>query len=141
MTEHKPEAPALGFSIQAEINKKRTVVVQSHLPATATGDEIFEMWDKCCRQLDRLDTRYRLHDLKVVLEVDEKEFADKGAAVGKLATAYENEWTSGNRKGPFKPTMQQQANLDNQHNFLVELKKRIERTKKEIAEAEAIVKG
>lgn len=134
-----PSAPALGFSITANINQKRQIVVQSFVPLDAEPAEISKVLDKALDQIDRAENRYLLRDLKLVLENDENTLKQHVEKVADLQNAYQREWMASGRRGDFKLAGVQKTNVENVQKTIEGLKDRVARTKTQIEEISAAV--
>jgi len=133
-------APALGFSIVATLNNKRQITVQSFVPLDTSKEEIAKTLDKILDQLDRQDTRYRLHDLKILLERDEKSLAQHISQAADLQNAYVAEHAASGRRGEYEPKGTQKTNIENVRKTIEALKEQVAKIKVEIKEGESLVK-
>ena len=65
-------APALGFSITANIHDRSQIVAQSFVPFDASDDQVNAALDKVMRALDRQAAKYQIKDLKRKLEFEDQ---------------------------------------------------------------------
>lgn len=139
MPDETPAAPALGFSVNAKLNNKRDITVQSFVPLDADPAAIAKILDKVLDQLDRQDTRYRLKDLHTLLENDENTLANHVTQVADLQNAYVNEHAASGRRGEFALKGQQKTNVENLQKTITGLRDRIGKIKAEIVEGTKMV--
>lgn len=149
-----PAAPALGFSITSNITDRSQIVVQSFVPLDATDDEINAVLDKVMKACDRQRAKYLVNDFKLkaeledqALEAQKKVLEDRVGKLADLKNIYQSEWTDSNRRGDFKMTTQQEANvgkvqtdIENMAKTVAGMKQNVERYKSNLAELEAQAK-
>jgi hypothetical protein len=132
------EAVAITFTIEAKINQGRSIVAQTAIARDADAKTINEIMDKVAAALDRQEAKALIKGLKITLERDNKTLENTVNQVANLKTAYENEWASTGRKGPFELRGQQKSNVENQEKSLQALKERIDTINRDIKELEQV---
>ena len=68
-----PGEPAIGFSLDCKINDRRAFVIQTYLAIDARPKQINELLDRLLVSADRQEVRYRLKDMRLLLEKAELE--------------------------------------------------------------------
>lgn len=135
----KPEVSALGISLSCTINEKRALVVQTHLSQDTGQSELNGLLERMCKAADRLDTRYRLSDMKLILQKQIEELPlHEQDLVSFEEEAIRKHNVSG-RRGDFQWKGQDDTNRKQKAQNVAVLRRRIEDTKKAIAEAEAVL--
>jgi hypothetical protein len=135
-----PGEPAIGFSLDCKINDRRAFVIQTYLPISATPKEINAMLDKLHAAADRQEVRYRLKDMRLLLEKAEQELPlHEKKLVEFEEGAIRRHKTSG-RRADFEWKGNDATNRDNLIQTVAMTRVNIERIKKGIAEAEAELK-
>ena len=141
MPDEVVKVPLLAISLEAKFNQSRSVVFQTHVPLDGDVKEIYKKFSEICEIADRREEFYLLKGLRITLERDEAQLKSDIEKIANLATAYENEWMAGGRKGQFELKGQQRTNIDNQNGAVAALKERIVKVKTEIAELEKLQKA
>jgi hypothetical protein len=128
--------PAIGISLDCKINDRRALVIQTYLPRDAENGAVYHLLEKCLNAADILEVRYRLKDLKLLLEktVEELPVHEKKAQEYQ-ENAY-RKYLQGQRKGDFKFSGAEQASFDNMTTNVAACRENIKRFEKAIAEAE-----
>lgn len=135
-----PGEPAIGFSLDCKINDRRAFVIQTYLPISASPAEINAMLDKLHASADRQEVRYRLKDMKLLLEKAEQELPlHEKKLVEFEESAVRRHRTSG-RRADFEWKGNDATNRDNLIQTVAMTRVNIERIKKGIAEAEQELK-
>ena len=137
-------APALGFSITANIHGSAQIVAQSFVPFESNDDQINAALDKVMKAIDRQQAKYQVKDLKKKLEQEEMILVDQVQKAENLQNAALAEHKSlvddGKRRGPFKYNQQQEAAISNAKKTIEGMKFNVERYKVNIAELEALAR-
>src|SRR3974377_859362 len=97
-----PGEPAIGISLDCKINEKRALVIQTYLPRDAANGEVYHLLEKCLNAADILEVRYRLKDLRLLLE---KTLEELPVHEKKTKDYQENAYRKhmqGNRRGDIK---------------------------------------
>ena len=68
-----PTEPAIGISLDCKINDRRALVIQTHVSRDAPNGEVYHILEKCLNAADLLDIRYRLKDLRLLLDKTREE--------------------------------------------------------------------
>lgn len=135
-----PGEPAIGFSLDCKINDRRAFVIQTYLPISASPAEINAMLDKLHASADRQEVRYRLKDMKLLLEKAEQELPlHEKKLVEFEESAVRRHRTSG-RRADFEWKGNDATTRDNLIQTVAMTRVNIERIKKGIAEAEQELK-
>lgn len=133
-------APALGFSITANIHDRSQIVAQSFVPLDSTDDQINEALDKVMKALDRQHAKYQVKDLKRKMEMEEMVLQGQIEKVADLQNTASAEHAISGRRGEFKLNTQQKAAVDNAKKTIEGMKNNVERYKVNIAELEAMAR-
>ena len=131
-----PGEPAIGISLDCKINEKRALVIQTYLPRDSANGEVYHLLEKCLNAADILEVRYRLKDLRLLLEktLEELPIHEKKAQAYQ-ENAYKKHMQT-NRRGEFKFSQAEQASFDNMTTNVAACRENIKRFEKAIAEAE-----
>lgn len=70
MDETKGVAPALGISVNAQVDARRQIVFQTHVDAASTVEDINKLLDKLNTTVDRQVAFYQIEELENALERD-----------------------------------------------------------------------
>lgn len=133
-------APALGFSITANIHGSAQIVCQSFVPLEATDEQINDTVDKVMKAIDRQQAKYQVKDLKRKLEQEEIVLKDQVEKVANLQNTAAAEHAQSGRRGEYKPNVQQAAAIENSRKTIEGMKFNVERYRVNIAELEALAK-
>lgn len=136
MPDDTPAAPALGFSITANITDRSQIVVQSFVPLDATDDQINETLDKVFRATDRQRAKYQIKDFKLKAELEEQALADQVAKVADLQNKYAAEHTASGRRGEYKPSENQRVAIENARKTIEGMRHNVDRYKAGLKELE-----
>jgi hypothetical protein len=131
------EVSALGISLSCTINDKRALVIQTHVAQDADQKTLNALLERMCDSADKLDLRYRLKDLKTILEKQEEELPMHEDDLEKYESEVVRTHQTSGRRGEFKWAGQNDANRRQKAMNIATVRKRILDTKKAIAEAEA----
>ena len=111
--EEAAKSPALGFSIQIQIDPSRQIVAQTHLDRDASLEEINDLFDKVMMASDRQAARYKLEELH-------KHFAEHEEGYDRLVKNLElvdqqaqSAWETGKRRGPVQLSAKERADRAN----------------------------
>jgi hypothetical protein len=135
-----PGEPAIGFSVDCKINDRRAYVTQSYLPITASPKEINELLDRLLAAADRQEVRYRLKDMRLLLEKAEQELPLHEKDLVKFEETTVREHQASGRRSDFQWKGALAASRDNKIQNVAMARVNIDRIKKGIAEAEAELK-
>jgi hypothetical protein len=133
----EPGEPAIGFSLDCKINDRRAIVMQSYLPIDAKPVEINRLLEKMLAAADRTEIRYRLKDLKLLLEKHEQELPMHEKDLETFENRVVKDYQKSGRGSEFKWKGTDAASRDNKIQNIATMRIRIEHTKKAISEAEA----
>ena len=135
-----PGEPAIGFSIDCKINDRRAMVIQTYLPLDAAPKQINELLDRLLVSADRQEVRYRLKDMRLLLEKSELELPMHEKDLVKFEDTTVREYQASGRKANFEWKGALASSRDNKIQSVAMCRVNIERIKKGIAEAEAELK-
>jgi hypothetical protein len=135
-----PGEPAIGFSLDCKINDRRAVVMQAYLPVEASPQEISGLLDKMTGAADRMEVRYRLKDMHLILEKHLEELPLRDKALADFEDKEVTTYKASNRRSDFEWKGQSKTNRDNLIQSVAMTRVAIDRTRKAIAEAEAELK-
>ncbi len=133
-------APALGFSITANIHDRSQIVAQSFVPFDASDEQVDAALDKVMRALDRQAAKYQVKDLKKKMEFEEIALKNQVEKVADFQNAAANEHATSGRRGEFKLNKQQEVGLENHRKTIEGMKYNVERYRVNIAELEALIR-
>ncbi len=133
-------APALGFSITANIHGSAQIVAQSFVPFESDDAAINAALDKVMKAIDRQQAKYQVKDLKRKLEQEEMVLTDQVQKVANLQNTAVAEHAASGRRGEYKPNAQQSAGIENARKTIEGMKFNVERYRVNIAELEALAK-
>ena len=136
----EPGEPAIGFSIDCKINDRRAMVIQTYLPLDADPATINALLDRLLIAADRQEVRYRLKDMRLLLEKSEQELPMHEKDLVKFEESTVREHGATGRKSEFQWKGAQAASRDNKIQNVAMCRVNIDRIKKGIAEAEAELK-
>jgi hypothetical protein len=135
-----PGEPAIGFSIDCKINDRRAMVIQTYLPIDASPLMINALLDRLLTGADRQEVRYRLKDMRLLLEKAEAELPMHEKKLVEFEESAIRRHQSGGRKADFVWKGNDATNRDNLIQSVAMARVNIDRIKKGIAEAEAELK-
>lgn len=135
-----PGEPAIGFSIDCKVNDRRAMVIQTYLPIDAHSKVINEVMDRLLTAADRQEVRYRLKDMRLLLEKSEQELPLHEKKLVEFEDSAVRRHAAGGRKSDFAWKGNDAANRDNLIQNVAMARVNIDRIKKGIAEAEAELK-
>jgi hypothetical protein len=135
-----PGEPAIGFSIDCKINDRRAMVIQTYLPLDAAPKQINELLDRLLVSADRQEVRYRLKDMRLLLEKSEQELPMHEKDLVRFEDATVRDHKVSGRKSEFEWKGALASSRDNKIQSVAMCRVNIERIKKGIAEAEAELK-
>ena len=133
-------APALGFSITANIHGSAQIVAQSFVPFESDDAGINAALDKVMKAIARQQAKYQVKDLKRKQEQEEIVLRDQIEKVANLQNTAVAEHAASGRRGEYKPNAQQAAAIENSRKTIDGMKFNIERYRVNIAELEALAK-
>ena len=135
-----PGEPAIGFSIDCKVNDRRAMVIQTYLPLDAEKKQINELLDRLLVAADRQEVRYRLKDMRLLLEKSEQELPLHEKALVEFEESTVRRHKASGRRSDFEWKGADATNRDNKLQNVAMARVNIERIKKGIAEAEAELK-
>ena len=135
-----PGEPAIGFSIDCKVNDRRAMVIQTYLPVDAEPKQINELLDRLLVAADRQEVRYRLKDMRLLLEKSEQELPLHEKDLVKFEETTVREHQASGRRSEFQWKGAVASARDNKIQNVAMCRVNIERIKKGIAEAEAELK-
>src|SRR5258707_1066071 len=135
-----PGEPAIGFSLDCKINDRRAFVIQTYLAIDARPKQINELLDRLLVSADRQEVRYRLKDMRLLLEKAELELPLHEKKLVEFEESALRRHQSGGRKADFAWKGNDATNRDNMIQSVAMARVNIDRIKKGIAEAEAELK-
>jgi hypothetical protein len=135
-----PGEPAIGFSIDCKVNDRRAMVIQTYLPLDAAPKQINEILDRLLVAADRQEVRYRLKDMRLLLEKSEQELPMHEKALVEFEESTVRRHKVSGRRSDFEWKGNDATNRDNKLQNVAMARVNIERIKKGIAEAEAELK-
>lgn len=147
-------APALSFSITANIDPGRQIVFQSFVPLEASEADQKKALNRALDLADHAEQRYTIKGLKIALASTEESLRKNTEAavsqqekIGKLIDGYEREHEANGRRGAHELKGIQKTNVDNaqitltnQKQTITNLTEQVAKTKEKIAELEALAK-
>jgi hypothetical protein len=135
-----PGEPAIGFSLDCKINDRRAFVIQTYLPIDAQPKQINELLDRLLISADRQEVRYRLKDMRLLLEKAMAELPMHEKALVEFEESAVRRHKESNRRSDFEWKGNDATNRDNKIQSVAMARVSIDRIKKGIAEAEAELK-
>ena len=133
--------PALGFSYSIQLDDKKSIVLQTFLPRSATLPELNKILDIMGDAAARQAARALVKQLQKSLMLQTKQLRRVTEDLVAVDSNQQIAWKAAGKNGPFKHSDTQEAHrksvLPRQERFREEL----EELKREIAEQEAILKG
>ena len=135
-----PGEPAIGFSIDCKVNDRRAMVIQTYLPIDADSKQINELLDRLLTAADRQEIRYRLKDMRLLLEKAEMELPLHEKKLAEFEESAVRRHQANGRKADFAWKGNDATNRDNLLQSVAMARVNIDRIKKGIAEAEAELK-
>lgn len=139
-----PGEPAIGFSIDCKVNDRRAMVIQTYLPLDAAPKVINEVLDRLLVAADRQEVRYRLKDMRLLLEKSEQELPMHEKKLVEFEDSairrHEGQVHAGRKRADFEWKGAEATNRDNLIQSVAMARVNIDRIKKAIAEAEAELK-
>src|SRR5215469_11582930 len=109
---------ALGITFHMQIGERRSIAMQTHVVRDCSDEDLNGVLDKAARALDRVNAKYRIQELKVVLAQNTRQYAMTLDNRSELNTKWQADWVTTNRKGPYKPTGSQQVAIDQSQSML-----------------------
>jgi hypothetical protein len=135
-----PGEPAIGFSIDCKVNDRRAMVIQTYLPIDSTPKVINEVLDRLLVAADRQEVRYRLKDMRLLLEKSEQELPMHEKKLVEFEESTVRRHKTSGRRADFEWKGADATNRDNLIQTVAMTRVNIDRIKKAIAEAEAELK-
>jgi hypothetical protein len=136
----EPGEPAIGFSIDCKVNDRRAMVIQTYLPLDAQPRQINELLDRLLSAADRQEVRYRLKDMRLLLEKAELELPMHEKKLVEFEDSTVRRHKTSGRRADFEWKGNDATNRDNLLQSVAMARVSIDRIKKGIAEAEAELK-
>ena len=132
-----PGEPAIGFSIDCKVNDRRAMVIQTYLPIDAEPKAINALLDRLLVAADRQEVRYRLKDMRLLLEKAEAELPMHEKKLVEFEGSAVRKHQESGRRADFVWKGNDATNRDNLIQSVAMARVNIDRIKKGIAEAEA----
>jgi len=104
---------AIGISVQAQIGANRHISMTLGCPMSMPLKDLHAFVDKIMAVADRQNEKGILEQTKLALEGARKNLQTQIDQRGDLEGKYHLEWVVSGRKGDFRPSASQQAQLDN----------------------------
>ena len=136
----EPGEPAIGFSLDCKINDRRAFVIQTYLPLDAAPKRINELLDRLLIAADRQEVRYRLKDMRLLLEKSEQELPMHEKDLVKFEETTVRDHQASGRRANFEWKGALASARENKIQNVAVARVNIDRIKKGIAEAEAELK-
>ena len=111
--EEAVKSPALGFSIQIQIDPSRQIVAQTHLDRGASVEEINDLFDKVMMASDRQAARYKTEELRKHLAEHEEGYDRLIANLELVDQQAQTQWETGKRRGPVQLSAKERADRAN----------------------------
>lgn len=134
MTEDAAKVPAIGISLNVQIDNKRTLCLQSHCDATASASELNDLLDKIGTAADRQQAKYELEGLEFQLAQNRKLYPRAVEDFAVVQERHDKDWARRNRRGAVELTPQQEQEKRNAENLISRIKGEIEALEIRIAE-------
>lgn len=112
----KPEvgvAPALGISMNVQVDGNRQLVFQTHVGRDDPPQVLHAALDTIAKAADRQVARYMLVSLRKELARHKKALADQIEDTERVNADNKARWEEGGRKGPYKLDAKEKAALAN----------------------------
>jgi hypothetical protein len=135
-----PGEPAIGFSLDCKINDRRAFVIQTYLPIDAPPKQINQILDRLLVSADRQEVRYRLKDMRLLLEKAEAELPMHEKKLVEFENNTVLHHRESGRRADFSWKGNAATNRENLIQSVAMARVSIDRIKKGIAEAEAELK-
>jgi paraquat-inducible protein B len=109
----EPSAIAIGWSFQTQIDERRILTAQTHVPADADPEQISRALDKIADQLDRMEARYRARQLERQL-VQEKRLREEATkAIDRVEKKAQEQYAANPRRAPMKLSQTEESAKQN----------------------------
>jgi len=136
----EPSAIAIGWSFQAQLDERRILTAQTHVPVDASVEQINATLDKIAYCLDRMQARYRLPLLEKEIKrgsLIRDEAVRQAARVDEQAKA---RWDP-NRRTPFKLSQTEESEKRNFQSTVDRHNMELNDLEKESGECRAMLNG
>ena len=139
--EQKTDAgtPALGLSLQVQLDKSRVLVLQSHVERECSDEDLNATLDKWARASDRQAARYELETERAELVLVERQYRQLADDLQRVDESHQKLHIQSGRKGPFKPNEKERQERMNVTTTQKRFHDDIEARKQRIAVLEAKV--
>ena len=100
MSDEKGEtAPALGISLNAQLDARRQLVLQTHVPAEYSEEQITKLVSTYNRVIDKQVAYYQVEELENNLERDKQILYSINRNLEDVEAMYAKRYESGNKRG------------------------------------------
>ncbi len=134
-------APAIGFSVNYQIDERRGIVAQTHVPQDAEPKAINSVLDRIFDAVERRATIIKLADWRLKLADDEKRLGRLEEDYRRIGETHASAWAASGKKGAFKLDQRQEGEKRNAESTIDRYKQEIELDKQRIEECEAKLKS
>lgn len=134
------DSPAIGFSINYQIDERRGIVAQTHVPQAASPAEMDDVLDRIFTSIDRRVTVFKLEDWQRKLANDQKQLARLMEDFIRIGETHQAAWAASGKKGAFRLDTKQEADKRNAESTIERYRQEIELDLQGIAECEAKLK-
>jgi hypothetical protein len=129
--------PAIGFSFNANLGDKLTLVAQTHVDRDASLSEINAIMDKVRHALEHQKAAAELVEIRQKLKYDEKKLKQLKEDFVAIEKRHQEVWAGSNKRGDFKLGPKEQAERTNALSTIDRYELEIALDKENIAEREA----
>jgi hypothetical protein len=142
MAEGDSAAPAFVFRVASQVGQNKNIELTFGIPMNMTPNDMNGYLDKVMSVIDRQNDKGILEQLKLTLEQAEKTVQTNMEQKAALELKFSRDFSIGGRRGEFKPTSGQQAQLNNFDTTAKELREnRIPQLRKMVSELERKING
>lgn len=134
------DSPAIGFSINYQIDERRGIVAQTHVPQDASSTAMDEVLDRVFASIDRRVTIFKLEDWRRKLASDQKQLKRLEEDYVRIGEAHLAAWEASGKKGAFRLDTKGEADKRNAESTIERYRQEIELDQQGIAECEAKLK-
>lgn len=134
------DSPAIGFSINYQIDDRRGIVAQTHVPQDASSATMDEVLDRIFTSIDRRVTMFKLEDWHRKLANDQKQLKRLEEDYARIGEVHLAAWEASGKRGAFKLDTKQEQDKRNAESTLERYRQEIEINLQGIAECEAKLK-
>lgn len=132
--------PAVAVTYQIGLSENRSLVLQSAIERDAPLRAYDGFLDKLADAAERQRAKLNLIQMRVELAQEERLIAQMGEDLERVENAGREAWEKGSRKGPYKPTDAQAAQMNNSRNSIKAHQMRITTLQAEIEACERTIR-